>query len=160
MKVAAILSATIGLSLASAIPETNTLVRRDPSDKSGNSQFVLQCEGVTIPNQGGANGEGEGGASYFYSNMLFNAQGTKIDPVACTDSSSTCSNCLFSGGGLSSDTNVTGCWNPPAGQSGCSVSFSYNGYDYDSQDSQPTCGHQSGFEPFAFDLSAICYFDV
>lgn len=112
------------------------------------------------PQQGGANGEGEGGASYFYSNMLFNAQGTKIDPVACTESSSTCSNCLFSGGGLSSDTNVTGCWNPPAGQSGCSVSFSYDGYDYDSQDSQPTCGHQSGFEPFAFDLSAICYFNV
>lgn len=160
MKLSLIISSIIGLALATPTPEVHTLSRREPSDKSGNSQFVLQCEGVTIPNQGGASGEGEGGLGYFYSNLLFDANGEKIQPVGCTESSSTCSNCLFSGGGLSSDTNVTGCWNPPAGQKGCSVTFSYNGYDYDSQASQPYCGHQSGFEAFSFDLSAVCYFDV
>lgn len=163
MKTIPILLTITTLSTATAlppIPRPHTLIRRDPSNQSGNSQFVLQCAGITLPNPGGANGEGEGGFGYFYSNLLFNANGTKISPSACTDQDSYCSNCLFSGGGLSSATNVTGCWNPPAGESGCSITFAYNGYDYDSQAGQPYCGHQSGFEPFSFDLSAICYFNV
>ncbi|KAJ5180863.1 hypothetical protein N7492_004073 [Penicillium capsulatum] len=136
------------------------LVKRDPKDKSGKSQMVLQCEGTTLPQPGGANGEGEGGASYFYSNLVFNADGKKINPKGCTKQSSTCDNCLFEGGGLSSPTNVTGCWNPPGGKRGCSIDFQYNGHHYNSQDKQDACGHQSGFQPFAFDLSAICYFNV
>lgn len=163
MRLLTTISTVVGLTMASAIPDTastNNLVRRDPSDKSGTSQIVLNCEGVTLPQPGGANGAGEGGFGYFYSNMLFNANGEEIQATGCTETSSTCNNCLFEGGGLSSPTNVTGCWNPPAGQAGCSIEFSYNGYDYDSQASQPYCGHQSGFEPFSFDLSAICYFNV
>ncbi|KAJ5095138.1 hypothetical protein N7532_007429 [Penicillium argentinense] len=169
MKPSTVFSAFVTLALATAIPvsepETgtevdNTLTRRDPSDESGNSQFVLQCEGETLPAPGGASGEGEGGSSYFDKNLLFNAQGAKIEPEACTSDGSTCSNCLFSGGGLSSPTNVTGCWNPPGGQRGCQLSFKYNGYDYDTEKGESKCGHLSGFKPFAFDLSAVCYFDV
>ncbi|KAJ5618888.1 hypothetical protein N7510_002872 [Penicillium lagena] len=163
MKLSTILSALASLTAVTAIPLSSLTkpIKRDPSDTSGNSQFVLQCEGDTIPNPGGEGGAGEGGSSYFYSNLLFNAQGTQISPDACTsESAGICSNCIFSGGGLSSATNVTGCWNPPGGQAGCSIQFMYNGYDYNSQNSEPYCGHVSGFEPFQFDLSAICYFDV
>ncbi|CAL5871687.1 uncharacterized protein PFLUO_LOCUS5940 [Penicillium psychrofluorescens] len=162
MKLSIVLSALASLTTVTAIPLSSLTkpAKRDPSDESGNSQFVLQCEGVTLPQPGGDGGQGEGGSSYFYDNMLFNAQGTQIAPDACTSSSSFCSNCIFSGGGLSSATNVTGCWDPIAGSSGCSIEFTYNGYDYNSQNSEPYCGHVSGFAPFQFDLSAICYFDV
>lgn len=30
----------------------------------------------------------------------------------------------------------------PAGQAGCSVSFQYNGYDFDTQNKQPYCKFQ------------------
>lgn len=171
MKFLALLSTLAALGTVSALPnpipnaepEADTasiIVKRDPADKSGNSQFVLNCEGTTIPNPGGTGGEGEGGGSYFSKDLLFNANGEKISPSACTDKDSFCSDCLFEGGGLSSATNVTGCWNPPGGKKGCSIEFEYNGQHYDSQAKQDKCGHLSGFEPFAFDLSAICYFDV
>jgi hypothetical protein len=48
----------------------------------------------------------------------------------------------------------------PAGTSGCSIEFSYNGYDYDSQAGQPKCGHQNSFGPFSDTITAICYFDA
>ncbi|KAJ5095459.1 hypothetical protein NUU61_004815 [Penicillium alfredii] len=163
MKFLPILTTLTTLTAASAIPPTdNALARRGdgPEDKSGNSQFVLQCEGTTVPNPGGAGGEGEGGGSYFNSNMVFNANGQKINPEACTQKDSVCDNCLFSGGGLSSPTNVTGCWNPPGGKRGCTIQFMYNGHDYDSDKGDKACGTTNQFQPFAFDLSALCYFNV
>lgn len=169
MKFLALLSTLAALGTVSALPSPITdevldtrsiMTKRDPKDKSGKSQFVLNCDGTTIPNPGGAGGEGEGGSSSFSSNLAFNANGNKISPSACTDQDGTCSNCLFEGGGLSSATNVTGCWNPIGGKKGCGIKFEYNGVQYDSQAGQDKCGHQSGFKPFAFDLSAICYFDV
>lgn len=165
MRFTSALSALIGLSMASESPaydptEKHSLARREPGGKSGTSQIVLQCKGVTIPYPGGDGGQGEGGGSYFTSNLLFNADGTQISAEACTETSSTCTNCLFSDGRLSSPANVTACWFPPSGESGCSIEFQYNGYDYNSQNSEPKCGHTNGFSPFSFDLSAICYFDV
>ncbi|THZ27083.1 hypothetical protein D6C91_02398 [Aureobasidium pullulans] len=129
-----------------------------PSDQSGTAQFALSCSGITVPDV-----VAQSGTSYFTSSLKFfpdGGDGDAIPATACTDESSTCSNCLFEGGGLSSPTNVTGCWNPPAGQAGCSVSFQYNGYDFDTQNKQPYCGHKNEFQPFASDLTALCYFNV
>lgn len=163
MKFLYLLSAFTAMGTVAALPQADSspiMVKRDPKDKSGKSQMVLQCDGTTIPNPGGAGGEGEGGSSYFSKNMKFNANGKEIQPKSCKDKDSFCTDCQFEGGGLSSPTNVVGCWNPPGGKKGCSIKFKYNGHDYDSQNKQDKCGHQSGFKPFAFDLSAICYFDV
>ena len=122
--------------------------------------MILGCSGVTVPYPGGEGGQGEGGSSYFTSSLELNAAGTQVNPDACTELSSTCSNCIFSGGGLSSPTNVTACWNPPSGKGGCSIEFQYNGYDYNSQTSEPKCGHTNSFAAFQSDLTAVCYFDI
>ena len=169
------LLALVALTSGSALPEpiqenqdvseiverdVSEIVERTPKDQSGNSQIYLECNEVLIPEPGGAGGSGEGGSSYFSTNLVFNAQGQEIDPVGCYDEYSTCSNCLFAGGGLSSPTNVTACWFPPAGSDGCSIEFQYNGYPYNSQTKEPYCGHTDKFEPFSSGLKAICYFDV
>lgn len=81
-----------------------------PSDQSGTAQFALSCSGITVPDV-----VAQSGTSYFTSSLKFfpdGGDGDAIPATACTDESSTCSNCLFEGGGLSSPTNVTGCWNP------------------------------------------------
>ncbi|KAJ5179294.1 hypothetical protein N7492_002504 [Penicillium capsulatum] len=167
MKTATIFSILFGLAASVAIPSPEAsdsvfLERRTPSDKSGNSQIALNCHATFEPNQGGVSGEGEGGSAQFNQDLIFVAQGTKITPDACTDvdEGPFCNNCIFSGGGLSSPTNVTGCWNPSGGNKGCSVKFKYNGYDYNTQNKEDVCGHEDSFEPFQSGLSAVCYFDV
>ncbi|KAI1185710.1 hypothetical protein F5B17DRAFT_432297 [Nemania serpens] len=140
---------------------SNPIIKRDPSDKSGNSQIAFSCYGLTLPSPGGPDQGGSGGSSYFHSNLGYFHSGSDLIPTAaCTDKDSFCSNCIFDDPSLSSPTNVTACWNPPAGTSGCSIEFSYNGYDYDSQASQPKCGHQNSFGPFSDTITAICYFDA
>lgn len=153
-------SVLAGLSFASAIAPNAQFERRDPSDKSGNTQIAFKCEGETIPNPGGSEGAGEGGSGYFTSSLGMTVDGgDTIYPAGCTSKDSTCDNCIFDDSHLSSPTNVTACWNPPGGQAGCSVEFSYNGYDYDSQNSQPKCGHTNSWGPFTDTIVAICYFD-
>ncbi|TGJ85660.1 hypothetical protein E0Z10_g3123 [Xylaria hypoxylon] len=138
--------------LASPAPST-PIIKRDPSDKSGTSQIAFSCYGLTLPAPGGSGQGGSSGSSYFHSNLGYFHDGSDLIPTAaCTDQDSFCSNCLFDDANLSSPTNVTACWNP--------IEFSYNGYDYDSQASQPTCGHQNSFGPFSDTITAICYFDA
>lgn len=147
-------------SLASLALASNNLVARDPSDKSGNTQIGLKCEGETLPNPGGANGAGEGGSGYFQSSLSMTINGgSAVPPAACTSDSPTCNNCIFDDPSLSSPTNVTACWNPPAGSSGCSIEFSYNGYDYNSQTKEDKCGHENSWGPFTDTDVAICYFN-
>ncbi|KAJ5247310.1 hypothetical protein N7468_002293 [Penicillium chermesinum] len=115
MRATFILSALASLALVSATPlGADVLTKRDPSDKSGNTQIALECTGETLPDPGGDGGAGEGGFGYFTSNMKASIKGgDDIGPTACTDKDGTCSNCLFEDSGLSSSINVTGCWNPP-----------------------------------------------
>lgn len=52
------------------------------------------------------------------------------------------------------------CYNPPAGMyQGCSLSFQYNNYPYDTQEGQDYCGHQVSYPGFSDIGKAICYFD-
>ncbi|KAJ5178820.1 hypothetical protein N7492_002030 [Penicillium capsulatum] len=134
------------------------LEKREAKDKSGKSQMVLQCEGTTIPQGAGSQGESGGGVGYFKKNMKMLANGKEVTPSKCDEQNSFCSKCTFEGEGLSSATDVTGCWNPPGGKRGCSVEFQYNGHQYKQGDDK--CGTQGGFQPFSFDLSAVCYFDI
>lgn len=146
--------------LASLALASNNLVARDPSDKSGNTQIGLKCSGETIPNPGGSEGAGEGGSGYFTSSLSMTVNGGDAVYPECTAEDSTCDNCIFTDPALSSPTNVTACWNPPAGESGCSIKFSYNGYDYNSQNSEAKCGHENSWGPFTDTDVAICYFDI
>lgn len=166
MKLNSAFAATIiSLAEANAIPADTTnlkaLSRRDPEDKSGNSQFVLTGDNQTLRVSGGASGEGEGGDSNQHSGLYFNAQGTKIeaDPDQCTYDGYYCNNCLFSGNGLRSTYNVTGCYNAAGGDRGCAVQFKYGGTDYNNDDGVPSCGHEDQNVPFGAHVSAICYFD-
>ncbi|CAI7660885.1 unnamed protein product [Penicillium pancosmium] len=162
----ALAAALISVAEASAIPadttNLNILSRRDPKDKSGNSQFILSCDTETLPVTGGAGGEGEGGDSIQNSSLYFNAQGTKVeaDPDQCTSDNPFCTNCLFSGHGLSSPTNVTGCYDAAGGDKGCTIKFKYGDTDYNNDDGVPSCGHEDKNVPFGSHLSAICYFDI
>ncbi|KAI0457604.1 hypothetical protein F5B21DRAFT_501334 [Xylaria acuta] len=107
--VASTLAAT---ALASPAPST-PIIKRDPSDKSGNSQIAFSCYGLTLPVPGDENQGGSGGSSYFHSNLGYFHDGSNLIPTAaCTDQDSFCSNCLFNDPSLSSPTNVTACWNP------------------------------------------------
>ncbi|KAI1113576.1 hypothetical protein F5Y14DRAFT_417615 [Nemania sp. NC0429] len=113
---------TVAFLLTSALAATTTLaaatpsgplMKRDPSDKSGNSQIAFSCYGLTLPIPGGPNQGGSGGSSYFHSNLGYFHDGSDLIPTAaCTDKDSFCSNCLFDDPSLSSPTNVTACWNP------------------------------------------------
>lgn len=157
-------SFTIITLLASALAaaQPTVLQKRDPSDKSGKSTMAFACDDTTLPDPGGEGGTGEGGAGIFSTEMKFkDPSGTEHSPVGCTqvDSGGFCYNCLITGGGLSSATNVTGCSNPEAGA--CSIQFTYGGYDYDSEKGEPKCGHQnSGVQAFSDTKTAICYFDI
>lgn len=157
-------AAILGDTQASALPadSVNTLSRRDPKDKSGNSQFVMECNSQTLPVTGGAGGEGEGGGSNQYSSFYLVAKGEQVeaDKSECTYDGYYCNNCLFSGHGLSSPTNVTGCFNAAGGDKGCTVSFKYGDSDYNNEDGIKSCGHEDKGVPFGEDMSAICYFDI
>ncbi|KAI9762867.1 MAG: hypothetical protein M4579_000220 [Chaenotheca gracillima] len=42
-----------------------------------------------------------------------------------------------------------------------SIVFDYEGMHYDSQASQPQCGHEGGgFEAFSSSIQAVCYFNT
>ncbi|KAI7785125.1 hypothetical protein LA080_008161 [Diaporthe eres] len=158
---------TVVASVASALPansgNTKQLYRRDPSDQSGNSRFIYQCEETIIPSPGGGGGAGEGGYGFFSDRFSFiDRDGVKVVPDACeyTNSGHFCTNCIFNSKYLSSPTNATGCYNPPAGMyQGCSLSFQYNNYPYDTQEGQDKCGHQVSYPGFSDIGKAICYFD-
>ncbi|THZ14869.1 hypothetical protein D6C89_09974 [Aureobasidium pullulans] len=125
-----------------------------PSDQSGTAQFALSCSGITVPDV-----VAQSGTSYFTSSLKFfpdGGDGDAIPATACTDESSTCSDCLFEGGGLSSPTNVTGCWNPPTSLHPDPL-FETGGSGLRDHLSG---GHKNGFQPFASDLTALCYFNV
>ena len=167
MHATTILTLFTGLATSIALPkpgppsQAKFLESRAPKNQTGNSQIVLKCDGITVPIPGGAHGEGEGGFGSFSDHVLLNAKGQKVDPVGCTKTkSSFCTNCMFSGHGLSSPTNVTSCWNAVAGKKGCSIQFDYNGHKYDSQDKQDDCGHVNKLKPFQSGESAVCYFNI
>ena len=161
------LLALVALSSGSALPEPIEnnqdgleLVKRTPSDRSGNSQMVFDCNAETLPSPGGAGGAGEGGSSQFSDSLLLVAKGKQIGLAACHKEDEFCSNCLMAGGGLSSATNVSACWFPLGGDKGCSIEFKYNGYHYDSNAKEKKCGHVDKFEAFSDGLKALCYFDI
>lgn len=166
MKFAIAFSTLVGLGMTSALPRVHELVTRGgPSDTSGNSQFILQCQGTTVPDPISGSG-----TSYWGDNLLLDAQGTKVQPTKCTQLDGYCVSCDFEGNGLSSTTSVTGCWDPPGGAAGCNIKFSYGGTDYvTTTDEMPgggsgtvpaSCGVSNNFSPFSSDLSAICYFNI
>ncbi|KAI8626330.1 hypothetical protein F5Y19DRAFT_447046 [Xylariaceae sp. FL1651] len=135
-------------------PAPRALMARDPSDKSGTSQMAFKCEGLTLPDP-----STNGGSSYFQSSLgLFHNGGDKIYPSACTQEDAFCSNCKFDD--LGSGTNVTACWNPPAGKSGCGIEFTFHNYHFNSQNSEPYCGHTNSFGAFSDTITAICYFNT
>lgn len=155
------ISALISLLAATAITASPVVQKRDASDKSGKATIAYECSDTTIPDPGGDEGAGEGGSDIFSTSLVFTDEsGTTHSPTACTDFDVTeaCGNCLMEGGGLSSATNVTACSNPAGGM--CSIQFQYNGYSFDSQNSEPYCGHTNSFQAFGDDLTAICYFNV
>ncbi|KAH8783178.1 hypothetical protein F5883DRAFT_637438 [Diaporthe sp. PMI_573] len=55
------LAAVVVSALPTDSENAKKLYRRDPSDQSGNSRFIYQCEETIIPNPGGGRGAGEGG---------------------------------------------------------------------------------------------------
>lgn len=150
----------INLLAATAITAVPAAIqKRDPSDQSGRATIAFQCSDTTIPNPGGATGEGEGGSGIFSTNLVFTDEsGATHAPSGCTEVDGFCDNCLIEGGGLSSATNVTACSNPAGGS--CSIEFQYDGYDFNSENSEPYCGHTNSFEAFGDDKTAICYFNV
>jgi hypothetical protein len=98
---------------ALASPAPSAIIKRDPSDKSGNSQIAFSCYGLTLPSPGGEGQGGSSGSSYFHSNLGYFHDGSDLIPTAaCTDKDAFCSNCIFNDPSLSSPTNVTACWNP------------------------------------------------
>lgn len=144
--------------MVSAVPTGEVargLVARDPSDTSPNSHVAFECTEVDVPTPGG----GQGGSSVSYLKIGIQG-GDDHGPPACEKIDDFCQNCIFEDTALSSPTNVTTCYNPMGGYKGCSLQFSYNGYDFDTQNSEPTCGHTSSFAPFSGTLTAICYFNV
>ncbi|KAI9743748.1 MAG: hypothetical protein M4579_007716, partial [Chaenotheca gracillima] len=73
-----IFSIIAALAATSAASPT-IMMKRDPSDKSGNSKLSLECESTTIPNPGGAGGAGEGGTGLFNNLLTFtDPAGTNI----------------------------------------------------------------------------------
>lgn len=86
--------AILALLASTLVAASPTIIqKRVPSDKSGASTMSFTCDDATIPNPGGASGEGEGGTGLFTTDMKFNASGNVIYPSACT-TTDFCYNCL------------------------------------------------------------------
>ncbi|OAQ67673.1 hypothetical protein VFPPC_13560 [Pochonia chlamydosporia 170] len=153
MKSAAILSLLAATAIASP-----TLHGRTPSDKSGKEKIAYDCEDLTIPNPGGAEGQGEGGSGIFTQSLSFIDKDGKNHGAKCEKSDGVCVKCTLSDG-LPSKIEVNACHFPVAGT--CNIDFEYKGYHYDTSKKQPKCGHEGGgFQAFSSSQTAICYFDV
>ena len=100
------------LFLVSTALANPVLLKREPSDKSGTSILEFHCSSATIPNPGGANGEGEGGTGLFNADMKFKIRGTEVKPDSCTEQKGYCSTCTYKGNGLKEDITAKGCNNP------------------------------------------------
>ena len=164
---AGVIASIITLAACNPVENTHALVRRTPSDESGKCIMSLECDSETIPQPGGAEGEGEGGFSQFSNTTMFqDSDGKQYPPSSCTNDGKDgfCNLCTWSGdnkGTLKDDVTVTACFDAMGGTGGCSIEFNYGGYDYNSQTKEPKCGHSNkGLQAFSSSLQALCYFDA
>lgn len=93
---------------------------------------------------------------------MTNPDGTTVAPAGCAQDTcaGTCFvNCQFNSPFLPAGTltGVTVRYEPAGGA--CTMSFNYNGIDYDTDTSAPNgqCGETSDFEPFGDEQTAECY---
>lgn len=148
----------VAVLLSAAFTTASPLEVRTPSDKSGKEQIAYNCQDLTLPNPGGAEGQGEGGTGIFTQSLSFIDKDGKKHGAECDKSDSTCVKCTLKDG-LPSPIQVNACHFPIAGT--CNIDFEYKGYHYDTSKKQPKCGHEGGgFQAFSSSQTAICYLDI
>ena len=153
MKYTLVLSTLAALAAASP-----AIVARTPSDKSGKEQIAYDCEDLTLPNPGGAEGQGEGGVGIFTQSLSFIDKDGKKHGAHCEKPKGVCADCTITDG-PPSPIKVKACHFAIAGT--CNIEFDWKGYHYDTSAKQPKCGHEGGgFQAFSSSQTAICYIDV